>query len=811
MPVGSSRRARRSPGRRVARGAGIAALGLLGLGAVAAGAAWIYLGASRPLLEGSLALPGLSAPVTVARDAGGVPTVTGTSRADVAHALGFLHGQERFFQMDTIRRSAAGELAALVGDAALPLDRKRRVHRFRARMQAELAALPADDRAVLDAYTAGVNQGLAALGATPFEYALLGGEPQPWAPEDSLLAVVAMYFDLQDEEGGLDRRLAQARATLGPALADFLYPVGTSWDAPIDGTRLDAPPLPGPEALPPGFPRRTAGLEGAAAPVAEDATVPGSNNWAVAGSHSSHGGAIVANDMHLGHGVPNLWYRARLVVTGTGEAPVLDATGVTLPGAPNIVAGSNGRVAWGYTNSQIDTGDVVVLEPGAAGGDSYRTPEGDRTPVVAEERICSVSGPCETLTVRETVWGPVIAEEGGLRLAYRWVAHDTGARALGAALELERAGDVEEAVRIAHRSAIPNQNLMLADRDGRIAWTIIGRVPARVGFDGRTPVSFADGSRRWDGFLPPDRVPAVIDPQAGRLWSANSRVVGGEAFALLGDGGYAHGSRARQIRDALLAQERFDEKALLAIQLDDRGTVLDRWHGLMLEAVKARADDPAVADMLAYLTDWDNRAVPEAVGYRLVRTFRAELLTALYGAFVAPPETEGPAAFRLASRQADEPAWRLLTERPAHLVPPGFAGWDAVVAAALDKVREDVAKAAGGDLSRYRWGERNRAAIRHPLSRFVPGLGWLTDAPADRLPGDVYQPRAQSPSFGASERFAVSPGREAQGLFQMPGGQSGHPLAPYYLAGHDDWVAGRPVPFLPGPARWTLRLEPGAS
>jgi len=775
------------------------AVGVVAVVGLSAGSGYLYLRASLPRLDGTVALQGLTAPTRVERDADGLATITGTDRADIARALGYLHGQERYFQMDLLRRNAAGELAGLVGEAALPTDRRNRLHLFRQRARDTLAALAAEERAVLEAYTAGVNQGYAALGADPFEYAVLRTDPAPWSPEDTLLAVWAMYFDLQDSRAANELGLEKAIAALGPDWAAFLYPEGTGWDAPLDGLMLPTPDMP---ADPPPAPAgRTAGL-----PDLGNEAAPGSNNWAVGGALTDHGGAIVADDMHLSLGVPNIWYRVRMVLTAADGSVINDVTGVTLPGTPAMIAGSNGRIAWGYTNSYIDTGDAVALEPGAAEG-TYRTPDGDRPIDRTTERICASNGTCEDLVVENTVWGPIVGNDlAGRRIAYRWVAHDPGAIRLATLLDMERAGSVAEAVAIAHQGGIPNQNLVVGDRDGNIAWTIMGRVPKRFGTDGRLPESWADGTKGWDGWLDTAEVPVVMNPDSHRLWTANSRVVGGDAYAKLGAGGYAHGARARQIRDNLFARDQFDERDVLAIGLDDRGLVLDRWQGALLAALDGAGD--AYEAWIPYVQDWGGRAVPGSVGYRLVRQFRMEVFRLVYESYLRIEDGKRP-DWRIQTNQADEPVWRLVSERPANLVPPGFASWDALIREALTRVMVDVKVQTGGYLRNYVWGGRNRPAVRHPLSPFVPGLALLTDPADEPLPGDVNQPRVQARGFGASQRMAVSPGREAQGLFHMPGGQSGHPLSPYYLNGHDDWREGRPTPFLPGPARWTLTFTPG--
>jgi penicillin amidase len=787
---------------RIGRGLGWLVLLAVLLLLAAGGWFWWQLGRSVPRLEGEVALAGLSAPVSVARDAMGTPTITGATRADVAHALGYLHAQDRFFRMDAQRRLAAGELAALIGESMAGMDRSTRVHRFRARAAAIVATLPPPERAVLDAYVAGVNQGLADLKAVPFEYLLLRGERLPWRPEDTVLTVFAMYINLQPVTPQRELDHARAARMLGAEMADFLYPLTTPLDAPIDGSVLPEPPMP--VAIAP-----LAAPVAAAAPVsARMEEVVGSNNWAVGGSLTASGAALVANDMHLGLDVPAIWYRARLVVTGAGGA--LDATGVTLPGTPFLVAGSNGRIAWGYTNSYIDTADAVVVEWIDETAGTYRTPAGPATVKRISERLC-VRRTCEALPVRETIWGPVIGKDAfGRTIAMRWTAHEADAIRLGAALAMEQAGSVAEAIAVAQASGIPQQNFTVGDAAGNIGWTIIGRVPKRVGFAGQQAVSFADGTKRWDGYLTPEETPAVVNPAGARIWTANSRVVGGAAYAKLGDGGYDTGARAGRIRDLLLAKERFAPADFLAIQLDDRQARNDPWAAMLLKELERR-DDPKLKAMIPHVKAWGGRAVPGNVGYRLVDQFRKRTVEGLYEGWLGKPDKPMMRRTFLPA-QAEGPARRLLAARPAGLVPRGFASWDAFLDHVLAAVAGDVEAEAGGDLARYAWGaaggKAGMAGVQHPLARAIPPLGWLTDPKDGAVPGDRATVRAQAHGFGASERFAVSPGREAEGLFQMPGGQAGNPRTPWYLAGHAEWVEGRPTPFLPGAAKWTLVLKP---
>jgi penicillin amidase len=762
-------------------GIGIAAAALL-----AGLLAYRHVRKSLPVVDGEIAISGLHSPVEIDRDANGVPAIRGESRADVARALGFLHGQERFFQMDLMRRRAAGELSEILGAGLVDADRRHRVHRMRERARRVVEAASPFEREILTAYVEGVNSGLEALGAPPFEYAILRAAPSPWLAEDTILVVLSMFFELNDAQGAYESMLGLLDDVLPADVAAFLSPRGSEWDAPLSGDVFVTPPVPSSTLVEPVVPVET----GSAA----DSDI-GSNNWAVAGSRTADGRALLANDMHLGHGVPNIWYRALLVVRGEPERRLV---GVTLPGTPTLVAGSNGSVAWGFTNTTGDWSDVVEIERDPHDAARYRTPEGFRSFDVHREAIRVRGGEPIALEVRETIWGPLVEEDR----AIRWIAHDVEAVNVKLAL-LEDVKTVAEALEAAAAIGIPPQNLVCADREGSIGWTVAGRIPRRVGFDGRLPRSWADGSRRWDGYLTAEEYPRIQNPDSGLIWTANARVVSGDDLAKIGDGGYAHGARAKQIRDDLLALDRATEEDMLRIQLDDRALFLEHWRDFFLEIMRGR---PSLADVESTLRDgWTGRASVDSSGYRVVRELRRALFAKAMAPLVAGASAADP-RFQLGQlRSWEGPLWKLVTERPAHLVPPPHATWEEAIVAII----EETSAAWPRPLERYTWGEANRSAIRHPLSNGVPLLGGFTDIPPRELPGDTDLPRVQARSHGASERIAVSPGREADALFHMPGGQSGHPLSPYYGAGHEDWEEGRPTPLLPGKPvyRLTLRIS----
>jgi penicillin G amidase len=773
----------------------LGAIGVLLVAAIAA--AWLALRASLPTIEGEAALAGLSAPAVIERDASGVPVIRGATRADVARATGYAHAQDRLFQMDLLRRTGAGELSALLGPGLLEADRHLRPHQFRQRAREALATLDAHDGALLEAYAEGVNAGAAALGARPFEYLLLGQSPTAWRAEDSLLVVYAMWVDLQGLDDADEQQRGRLAAALPAAALRLLVEPDPAWEAPLDGSRLPEVPLPSAEE----YDLRAldrALFESLDAPTAGDSAKLGSNNWAVAGSRVQGGGALVANDMHLGLRVPNIWYRARFVAAADG----VDITGVSLPGVPAIVAGSNGRVAWGFTNSYGDFQDLVRLEPGPQAG-TYLTADGPRAFDVDRETIEVAGAEPVTLELRRTIWGPVIGDDGeGRELALAWTAHRAGATDM-ALLGLEQARDLDQAAAAIGGAGMPGQNVMIADAGGRIGWVFAGRLPMRQGIEASRPSPWHAAGAGWQGWLPRVDAPRFLDPPLGYAWSANARVLGGEAFARIGDGDYAAAARSRQIRDRLSVLDAATPADMLAIQLDDRADYLAHWQPILLRALE-RAGEEEAARLVA---GWSGHAAIDDAGYRLLREFERRVADRAYRMIAAPAIARWPDYEWRASERFTEVAWRIVAARPQNLVDPRFEDWDAWLAdVAARTVRDRPSECAS--LAACRWGAVNIARIRHPISEAVPLLARFLDMPGESLPGDWSMPRVLRPGFGASERFAVSPGREAEGYFHMPGGQSGHPLSPFYRAGHAAWVRGEPTPFLPGAAAHVLRLSP---
>lgn len=765
----------------------------------------LLLRGSLPQYDGETVLPGLSATVFVDRDALGSVTITGENRLDLTVAMGYIHAQERFFEMDLMRRQAAGELSELFGTTTLTHDRKARQFRMRARAAAVLNQLPAEQRQLLDAYQLGVNKGISTLTVRPFPYLLTQTRPIAWRNEDSILVIYAMFFTLNESNIYRELKLSKMRAAFSDPVYQFLTMHAGNWDAPLSDEPFVLPGLPSVEDI---------NLQILDEHLFKDDHIsteqtPGSNSFAVSGTLAG-GSAMVANDMHLTLRVPNLWFRSRLIYPSAASPGQLhDITGISLPGVPSIVIGSNRHIAWSFTNSYGDFSDWVRINFDGNDKTHYLGSTGWQSIRNFQETIRIRNAPAEILNISETEWGPIMAKDHDKTpLALVWTALNPEAINLKL-IELEHINTAEQAVKIAQLAGIPVQNFIVGDRSGNISWTLAGRIPARSGnYDPQIPSDWTNPNTGWSGWLDSEQYPLITNPASHRLWSANSRTVAGNQLELIGNGGYDLGARATQIRDSLFTREQFIVEDLLAIQLDHRALLLSKWYQL-LTAILDSADNalPWVSDMKRALKDWDGHASSNSIAYRAVRAYRYEVIKTVLDGFAAHVR-QNDAEFKLPRlSQAESIAWQLIEQQPQHLLPAIYKKWEDLLYLSAQRIAEQMQQ--DGGITERNWGEVNAARIRHPLSQKLPAWisRWL-DMPGDFLPGDHNMPRVQAPDFGASQRSVVSPGNEEQGYLDMPGGQSGHPLSPYYGSGHANWVNGKPTPFLPGKPEKQMRFVP---
>ncbi|EQD71797.1 peptidase S45 penicillin amidase [mine drainage metagenome] len=605
---------------------------------------------------------------------------------------------------------------------------------------------------------------------------------------------------------------------LPPRLYRFLTAPGNRWDAPLMGHAWHVPSPPPASVfdlhkLPPGA---FAGSVAFRPPVRVlpigGTELAGSNAFAVSGRFTRTHAALLANDMHLHLALPPIWYRAQIEFR-TQQGQSVRLLGVTLPGVPALVVGTNFHVAWGFTNTEGDWVDLIRVRPLPGHPNRYQTPQGIRRMILHPERIRVRGGPSLRFTVRDTIWGPVVGRTpSGVWLVSRWVGEDPRGYRINAERALERAQDVKQAIAAANRLGIPEQNFVTADRAGNIGWSVAGAIPRRVGDCHPVwPQSWARGQCRWQGYLKPRSYPRILDPKGGFIWTANQRIVDGRALRLIGDGGYDLGARARQIRNDLkVLPVPITARDLLSIELDDRARYLAHWQkfltGLLTPAMLHGHPRRIALDQV--VSHWQACACIGSVGYRLVWKFRKLVFHAVLRPFDRLVRKHDPHFRNPMRAMAEGPVWWLVTHEPPWLLTPREPSWHAFLIHQVDRlIRAEWHPDSG--FRRDTWGRHNRIQIANPIAAGIPVLGpWLLDLPPTEIPGDSNMPRVQTHALGATERLVVDLGDPSRSLFELPGGESGNPASPYYRDEFRAWLLGLPTRLDPGRSRSELLLKP---
>ncbi|MGH9893013.1 MAG: penicillin acylase family protein, partial [bacterium] len=517
------------------------------------------------------------------------------------------------------------------------------------------------------------------------------------------------------------------------------------------------------------------------------------------------GRAILANDMHMAISVPSVWYRCQLRFEGR------DITGVGLPGTPLIIAGATRHLAWGMTTLIADVLDLVKIEVNPKDPEEYRTPEGWRRFGVRPESIGVKGGLARGIDIKTTIWGPVaMTPLLGQPVAIHWTALDAEAVNIGL-LDIDHAETLEQGLALMNATGGPPLNVILADRTGRIAWTTMGRLPLRRGFDGAVSRSWADGSVGWAGYIPPAELPRNVDPPQGFVVSANNRSIGKDYPYPIGHG-YANGYRAYRIAERLRSMDRIQEEDMLELQLDTTAGVYGFYRDIALGVLTpaALAERPERRELRDYIESWDGRAELGSLGLGVLVRFREALAKAVFEPFLRSCRALDE-AFEYYWVHRDIPLQALLAAKDPRLVPERerYGDWDAFLLAKLEESRQALMhQHSVKSLRDLTWGRINVADYVHPLSRGIPGIGAFLDFSHDPLPGCGFCVRADSARGGASERLVVSPAHPEDGILQIPGGQSGHPLSSNYRDQYPYWVKGQPIGFLSGKPERSLRLVP---
>ncbi|MCG8545111.1 MAG: penicillin acylase family protein [Alphaproteobacteria bacterium] len=762
--------------RRVAIGLGIFAAVLL----VVATGGFLWLRTSLPMTNGTIALPGLTAPVKVVRNRDGVPHIAAQHADDAYFALGFVHAQDRLWQMEVTRRLGAGRLSEVFGARTLPVDRFVRTFGLYRLAEAQAAAMPKPQRAALDAYVQGVNAFLEnRTGALPPEFVALRHTPEPWRAADSIVwsRIMAMRLSRNWRTELLRLRLSEK---LTPAQIESL------WPEPPNGTPITL-----------GDKKRSAGL-----PLdrlwqslpEELAPVDASNAWVLNGNRTATGKPILANDPHLGFSAPVLWYLVRM------EAPGLSLTGVTVPGVPLLILGHNSRIAWGMTTTGGDVEDLYLERIDPTDPSRYMTPDGPKPFELREEIIRVKSEDPVALTVRSTRHGPVIDEivpgaepEPDLThvLALASPAFrpdDTTAQAL---FKINNATSWADFLKAARAFQSPQQNLFFADIKGDIGMIAPGRIPIRSQRDGRTVADGEKAADDWLGFIPFEALPKAHNPSAGIIINANNPLVGPNyPYSITRD--WDKGHRAERLVEVLKEADGVTLDDTAALQQDIVSPAARRLLGMLLRA-EPNGSDAAAA--MALLRSWDHRMSrdrPEPLIYatwmrRLMAALVKDELGDLFDPYNRPRPDFIVSVLTGASQWCDD-----VTTDAAETC-------DQRVAQALDDALADLRAKHGADITAWRWGTVHRAVFAHRLFTYVPVLRGLTDISIETDGGDHSVNRGQTSNHdgnpfahthGAGYRAVYDLADLDRSRFIIATGQSGNPLSPHYRDQLDRWRRG---------------------
>ncbi len=730
------------------------------------GGGYLWLRTSLPTIDGEVSVRGLAGPAEIIRDRNGIPHIRAETENDAFFALGFVHAQDRLWQMDVTRRVGAGRLSEIVGEAGLELDRLMRTLGIYRLAERDFHQLSAELRGAIIAYTDGVNAFLARRGgALPPAFHVLDYEPEPWVPADSLVwgKLMSMQLSRDWREELLRAHLA---TRLGPDRIQDLFPEAAA-DTPTVLSR--------------------------ATPAPDPFGVGASNAWVVDGRHSATGQPILANDPHLGLRLPGIWYLARI------EAPGLEVTGATSPGVPLVLLGHNANIAWGMTASQADVEDLFLerLDTGDPG--SYLTPDGPRPFETREELIGVKDGETQTLRVRETRHGPVISDsltgtdgiagEGGVLALSAPYLLDVD-RSPEAIFRLNRARDWEGFVTALAEFHGLQQNILYADTAGNIGYYAPGRVPIRQGGDGYLPAEGWTGAGDWIGFIPFGELPHALNPPAGQLASANNRPAGADYPHFLGRTWEAP-YRAERLGQLLDDFPRMSADDATRMQADDLSLMARDLLPLMLDAV-GRLDGRA-GEAIAALRRWEGRMAadrPEpllftAWVWAARRTILADELGDDFGAYRGLRPEVLKSILREKQAWCDDTATEATEECGARL------------SLALEQTLDLLGDAHGDDMDAWRWGDGHELALTHRVFGRIPLLeDWFSlRFPAsgggftlDRAAGFGDDGSGTFPvGLAASMRAVYDLGNLGESLWMPATGQSGNPLSPHFLDLAERW------------------------
>ncbi len=756
--------------------------------------AYFIARSALPQLDGNLPVKGLSAPVKVTRDSHGVPAIEAASLEDLFFAQGYVTAQDRLWQMDIMRRFAAGELSEILGEDTLKIDREQRILGLRAVAKKSLAMASPRDRLYFDAYARGVNAFIEAhANRLPLEFRILKYRPKPWQAEDSIVIANQMVKDLNFYTFGDTLAREKILAKLGPDLTADLY-VNSSWhDRPPTVMRADINDQDkqgdsdddddedddGPD-------NSVTQHKGATEIWAQHApeAMNGSNDWVVSGAHTVTGKPLLSNDMHLGHQMPNLWYEAHL------KSGNLDVAGVTLPGMPYVIVGHNQRIAWGFTNVGPTVADAFVENFNAQG--AYQTPQGWQQPEHRGE-VIHVKGKPQvdvTVDVKITRHGPIVTEliPGETRqIALRWTLYDGLHMPF---FDVDSAQNWEDFRKAFSQLDAPGQNVVYADVDGNIGYHTTGRVPIRASGDGSLPVSGADDAHEWTGYIPFDKLPSIYNPSSGVIATANGRITS-DNYPNSISAEWEAPWRTARIYHVLESGRKFAPADMLTLENDVHSEndlfAAERFVYAVDHASKLSARAKQAADLMR---SWDGRMLAAStaatIAVRSARELTRLLLESKLG--TAPQDANQQEATLNWKTYSWEmrTVWlqNVMLHQPKRWLPEKYSNYDELLTAAVEAAVN--APEAPKNLAEWHWGSVNAVDIEHPVLGKIPLLQRWTAPGLQEQSGSSYTVKAVTRHHGPSERFTANLADLDQSTLNTVTGQGGNFLSPYYM---DQWKA----------------------
>jgi penicillin amidase len=740
-----------------------------------------------PQLDGTLTVPGLSAPVTVSRDHHGVPTIEAANLDDLFFAQGYVTAQDRLWQMDATRRYASGELSEILGSDLLKSDKEQRTLGMRQAARKALESFSQENRARFEDYSRGVNAYIDShRDRLPLEFRILRYRPKPWTSEDSTVIAAQMVKDLNHDPNILTREKVLDK--LGPELASDLYPNSSMHDHP-------------PTAAPPnmqGSPKGDDDEEEAPSPSSVTHAAPprytepfvvGSNDWVVSGAHTVSGKPLLCDDMHLEHQMPNLWFEAHL------HSGNYDVAGVTLPGMPFVVVGHNQRIAWGFTNIGGTVEDLYVETFNSAG--KYQTPDGWKDAAHRQEIIHVKDQPDVTVDVILTRHGPIVSDlvPGETRkLALRWTLYD-GVR--NPFFAVNSAQNWEEFHRAFSEFDAPGQNVVYADVDGNIGYQATGRIPLRAKGDGSYAEDGSTNQYDWTGYIPYEQMPSIYNPPSGVIGTANGRITpDGYPYSISAQ--WEAPWRTDRIYRVLQSGKKFSASDMLALQTDVY-SVFDRFAAerLVYAVDHAKNASRKAKQAAEILRSWDGRMSADSAAPTIESRSRVQLVRLLLEPKLGAVATDAkPTDLNWKSyRWSQQSVWleSVMLHQPKRWLPDSYSNYDELLAAAVDAAATHVD--APDDLNDWKWGPYNPVEIQHPIFGNVPLLQNWSGPGLKPQSGSSYTVKAVSRAHGPSERMTVDLANLDQSTLNLVTGEAGNLFSPYYMDQWKAWYEGSTFPW----------------